>query len=552
MSEPNDNIRIGKKSALVPSRSHTYANNTPFYAAVPHPFQQYYMRHVRNWFQWYDGYVDWFHGHQSGVFSTKLAQTLLHKIANQVVGKRILFDDEDTSDVTTKAVDGDELNSLRFTEKWARDNNLTQKIKRGMEYAFAGGDSLIKVDSHKKELSVSTVRKDNYFGEWSDKGDPISVQMLVYTYTNMVKDKNTQYADLFYIFEERKYDEQRKPVWRLSVKRGTGHMVTTKNVDFSSVDYNDGDVEFRDLPRNVREKLVQEFPNIEIGKWESLPYKDLGVYMIKATEGVSFMPSLPFGESLLNGIIHILMSYDFYYSAFNTDMYMARGRVLIPKHMENPHENSGDYEHYTGLDSFYYERIPYVEIEDQKPVPIQFDLRAEDWKTVRNNLLQMVAMQIGISERDVATFIVPASEKPSAKEISADENATARFMEDKREMLQGTLDKLIDCVLDYYDFGNEKVYVKFSKVGLTNINDVINQVAIMKQNNLVDLKTSLEMIFFDKSQKQIDNMYNKIKEEMKEKQEQTNERKMTTDPLHETEEGFKRESTIRQTKKETE
>ncbi len=543
MNENNqDHIRIGKQSALIPSRTHTFANNTPFYAAVPSPFQQYYMRHVRHWFQWYDGFVDYFHNHQSGIYSTRLAYALLHKLAKLTVGKHLLFDDEGTPDTHFIKVNGRELNSLEFTEYWAKDNDLSQKVKQAKEWAYAGGDSLLKLDNYNKKLNVSVVRKDNYFIDCDFGGELSAASILIYTYTNMIQKSGSEYTELFYLFEERNYDSNNNPQWRLTIKKGTGHGVSYKNVDFHS-----GDVDFRDLPKHIREKLVKEYPNTQFGEWVKLPFKDLGLYLVKATNKVSFMPSLPFGESLLSGILHLLQGFDFEYSAWLTDVYLARGKVLMPQHMQQPNVLEDFNEHYSGMDTFLLQRIPYVSPESQAPLPIQFELRSEEWKNTRNNILQQIATNLGISERTVATYVVPASEKPTAYEISSDEDATAAFVEDKREMLQRVLDNMIETVLDFYDFGNEKVYVKFSKVGLTNINNLINQVSILKQNGIVDLKTALEMVFYDKTAKQIDNMYNAIRKENEEKMENKEKNEEMTNPVDKAIQESRNQSTMSQT-----
>ncbi len=501
--------RIGRHSALIPTRTHTWQANNAFYAIVPHPFKQYYINQVRQYFQWYDGYVDWFHNHDSGIFSTRLAYTVLHKLAEQTTGSKLLFDDEGSPDKHSIEIDGVKKNSLEFIEHWANERSLSTKATLAQEWAYVGGDSLLKLDNYDGKLNVSVVRKDNYFIDTGFDGELTAASMLIYLYTNMIREKDQAKEELFYLIEERKYDKDGNPKWRCTLRRGTGHMGTYKDVDLNSLEANE--INFRDVPRNIREKLKRDYPEITFGEWQELPFKDLGVYMVKASERVSFQPSLPFGESLLSNNLHICMSYDFYYSAFNTDLYLGRGRVLMPEHLQNPHDNDRS-DHYSGLDNFLFQKIPYVNPEAQSPTPLQFELRPEDWKTTRNNLLQTMATNIGISERTIATYIVPASEKPSAYEISSDENSTALFIENRRRFLKNALDKLIDNVLYFHEFGEEKVYAKFSKVGLTNINNIINQVTILRQNYLIDDRTALEMVFFDKTEKQIDNMLQKIEE----------------------------------------
>lgn len=519
MIEFDGNKRIGGQSALLPQLTHTYAGNSAFYAAVPHPYRDYYFRFVRQYFQWYDGFVPNFHNHHHGIFSSRLAYTVLHKLAEQTTGARILFEDN-----------GAHGEALRFMEDFSSKRSLSNKITQATEWAFAGGDSLLKLNSRDSELYVDVIRKDNYFMNTNFNGDTEAVSILLYTYTDMIQENQKDARRLFYLLEERKYEGE-TPVERLTIKQGTGDRITYKNVDFQSAD-----IEFKSLPRNVRERLTKEYPNVQFGEWGELPFKDLGVYVVKTTEKVSFAPSLPFGESLLSNNIHVLMSYDFYYSSFMTDMYMGRGRVLMPRQMQSPQNqdyNFGD--SFKGLDEFLLQRIDYVSPEEQKPLPIQFDLRSSEWKEIRTHLLQTMATNIGISERSIATYLVPASEKPTAFEISSDENSTASFVENKRPFIEKAVNELIKAVLDFYNFGDSDVVSKFSRIGLTNFNNVVNQVSILKQNGLVDERTALSMIFPDKNEQQLDAIQESLATERAEKKNlaQVNEIKTNEIEAHE-------------------
>jgi len=545
MSDQNDNVRIGKQSPLIPSRTHTYALNTSFYSAVPHPFQQFYMRHVRTWLAWYDGYVDWFHLPESGVFSTRFAYTIAHKLARITVGRKLLFDDEGKdSQHYINYEGGKDLSALQFTESWFSKNGGTDKLKQAVEWAYAGGDALLKLDNLKGgKLTLSPFRKDNYFYNTDSIGNVTAASILVYTTTNIIPDQQGETKELYYLFEERKLDNG-VPKWRLSIKKGTGHTLSHKTVDFQS-----GDEAFRDCPKHIREKFILEYPSIKFNEWMKLPFKGLGIFIVKNTENVSFAPSLPFGESIFTNMVHILMSYDFYFSAKETDVYLGRGKLMIPQHMQNPNTDVYDEGDYRGWDTFLMQKMPYVNPEEQKPIPLQFDLRPEDWERVRNNLIQEAAMSMGISERTLATFVVPASEKPSAYEISSDEDATAAFIEDKRDTLTHIMNELVSELLSFSGFKEDKVYVKFSRVGLTNQNNILNHVTMKRQNGLIDIRTALEELYPDKTEAQISVIYDRIKEEQQEKIQQNIQENVQEDSTVESEQTqqFREMSTLRQT-----
>lgn len=483
-------------SQLKPYKTYTYAANTPFYNAVPEPYRQYYMQHVREWLNWYDGFVGWFHGSagKRGVFSTRVAHSIVDKLSKQITGGRLLFDDPEAIDTEVKKYYGKERNAVDFAKAWSKKFGFTTKTTLAVKYALAAGDSVLKLNNKRGELYPEAIRKDNYFLNMDAEGNITKFSCLIYDMVKQVDAKNdSTKQEYYYIMEERAYADNGDPKARLTIKKGGAKGISYKDTDFHSAD-----VDFNDLTKGQRDELKEEFPKKTFGKWEKLTIKDLGVYMFKASEGVSFNPALPFGESILSNMIHLLMSYDFYYSAKMTDLYLGRGRVLMPRGVESA-TSDGQYD---VMEDMAYERIPYVNPNEQKPEPIQFDLRSQAWTEIRNNLLQEMALQIGINPRSLATFIVPSSEKPSAHEISTDEDETALFVENKRELNSPQINKMFETLLDFYNYNDSIVEVKFSQKGITNMTTLVNQTTLLKQNNLIDDETAVDRLYPDKSEQQ--------------------------------------------------
>jgi len=207
-----------------------------------------------------------------------------------------------------------------------------------------------------------------------------------------------------------------------------------------------------------------------------------------------------------------LQGYDYYYSNMILDQYIGRGRVLLPRPMQSPDtENTSVF---NGLDKTMYAMLDYVDPQKQKPENIQFNLRSEEWMKTRNNILQMLSMSIGISNRTIATFLDEGVEKATAREISVDD-ATSTWVENKRRMIKVPTNCMIDDMLDFHEFP-DSIQVRFSRVGLNNMNDAVQQNATMIQNGLTDDDTALRNIHVDKNDKQIEEM----KENIKNKQEQ--------------------------------
>ena len=512
-----DNERKIGNSPLKVNKTYTFATNSKFYTTVPSEYKQYYEQFVREWLRWYDGYVDWFHGSAigNGLFSTRIAYTLVSKLAKQITGGKVLFEDlEDGRGETKKiSIEKEEVNAKEAIEKWSKIQGFDNRLTKSVEWALAAGDSVMKLDAYKRgNLTVTPIRKDNYFLDTDFLGNIIKFSTLVHTMTAQVdsatgnREDNKQH---YFIMEERSYINN-SPHYRLSIKMGHNHGVNYKEGDFQSAD-----VDFKDLSKSLRDEIKKLYPDITFNKWTKLPLRDLGVYHLKATEGVSFMPSLPYGESIFSNAIHLLMSYDFYYSAKITDIYLGRGKVIVPRHMDNPASNDN---YYSTLSDMFYERVPYTDPSQQSPMPIQFDLRTDSWREMRNDLLQEFALALNLNPRTVASFAVPASEKPTAHEISVDQDETALTVEHKRELLETPLNAMIATVLEYYNFKDCEVLVKFSKMGQVNMAVMTNQVVQLSQNDLVDHKTALHMLFPDKTEKEIDIIIDRKKKEKDDKQ----------------------------------
>ena len=164
-------------------------------------------------------------------------------------------------------------------------------------------------------------------------------------------------------------------------------------------------------------------------------------------------------------------------------------------------------------------------------------MRADQIEKFEKLILRDVAMALGISERTLSNFLTDGSEKSTAREISVDD-ATSTFVENKRTLYRKPLNKLLQDVLDFYEF-DDKIIVRFSRVGLNNMNEVVTQMVTLKQNGLIDDYTAMNMIYVDKNEKQINDMIAKIEvqkeKELKMQQESEPEQKGTSDEDYEQE-----------------
>lgn len=340
------------------------------------------------------------------------------------------------------------------------------------------------------ELWIDTWRADECWSDIDFKGEVVRAKFLTAKYTKTVPREKGDETRNYYLVEERfratAHDAKQyrkdfaKKIERFevspelkvgacyakySVYELTGEVNNFNNVG-AGRPYN-----WDELPDDIKRSVREQYGTIQLNIPQLLPFSDIGVDMCKWTSFISNLPQLPYGESVVEKIQTYLFEYDFMNSCMNTDFYLARGRVLVPKSMQSPKPvnisgvaSVGNYNQ--GLDDFLYTKVEYSTTEDKKPESIQFDLRANEWLVARNHLIECISTAIGISPSTLASYLNDSSAR-TAREISSEESATALYVENRRKLLVKPLNSLIKRVLLFYGFA-DNVSVKFSKSGQTN------------------------------------------------------------------------------------
>ena len=145
---------------------------------------------------------------------------------------------------------------------------------------------------------------------------------------------------------------------------------------------------------------------------------------------------------------HTLL-YDYYFSAFNTDMYLGRGQVIMPAYMQK-RDAKGDAPggFYDGKRGFMFTKAPASpNPENDKPLPVQFDLRSADWKEIRDMIMQNIAINTRMNISTIASFLQDNTAQKTAREISTEESETALFVDDKREIIERPINEILRLVL---------------------------------------------------------------------------------------------------------
>lgn len=461
-----------------------WTNHSSFYAIYPRYYFTFANQWLRKWLAWFDGYVPGIHDGVSGIISTRLATTLCYRLGEQVFGGGLLYSNSAKTD--------DSKEALSFISgKWNDEADLDNQLLKAFILAGAGGTSYTKTNkSNDGELWVDSWRADQCWTDVDYKGNVNKAKFLISKYTKTVPSQDREQNQNFYLVEDRFYATRKDAKdYKKQFDKEIHSFKVAPNLHIGKSyvryqvfrlqgvvnDFNQGvdlgrALTWEELPKDIKDAIIDNYGTIKLNIPQKLPFIDLGVDMFKWTSFISNLPQLPYGESVIAKIQAYLFEYDFVNSAMNTDVYLGRGRVMIPKSLQSPTRQgvqngvTGGYNQ--GLDSFVFTKVDYASTEDKKPEAIQFDLRASEWVTTRNNLLESIATAIGISPSTIASYLNDNSNR-TAREISSEESATALFIENRRKLFSAPINNLIKRILLYYGY-TDCVVAKFSKSGQTN------------------------------------------------------------------------------------
>ena len=460
-----------------------WVRESSFYRTVPVYYRNFYQRLLRFWIDWYDGFVEQVHGRQDGVMSTRIAATIVQGAARKILRGGILFENADIPTLTDEEGVGKALSFI--SDKWAKDADFEATVEEAICDAFAGGTSFVKLNaSLSRGIWLDVYRADRAFATFNASGRVEYFRGFLNEYT---KDGDGENA--YTLVEERYFKDlpirKHVPVSVISVHRST--MTAPDNYSTAKCDW-------RYLPRGIRDKIKEDYGSILVGQERALPWSDhLGVEAFKNTRRIASLPGIEYGESLLANILSYMFSYDYYFSCLNTDMYLGRGRAVVPKGLANPKAKGQEYN--AGLDSFLFTKVEYQTTEDKKIEPLQFALRSAEWREIRNNLIESMAFATGLSVGTLASFLNDQSNR-TAREVSSEESATQEFCEAKRRQFTAPINRLLALVCDYYGF-IDRVVVRWSRAGMTNEMTRTENALAKYRDGAASLDTTLRELYPD-------------------------------------------------------
>lgn len=498
---------------------HTYSfvNNSVFYSMIPSYYREFMKRYVQNPLWWNDGWVPYFHNQDKGILSTRLAGAIVDRVARKVAGSRIMYKnvgelkDDKGSNVTRN-----------FIADWAEKVRFESALKRGIKYAAAGGTALLKTNKNADgDLWVESLRFDRFM---PTVDAATGLVRDVKCYLNFVidesKSKDGERTGAYCLIEHRYFGEyttvtgeviKNAALVEYEVSRAYGSITNGEFVGNSCER-----IKWVNLPDKIRKAFKDNYGTVRLDEPILMPFKDwLGCELMNWTDGITGMPGMPFGESLILKAIPFLQEYDYLTSVYGTEMYLGRARVMLSQGLDSGNNRAGLAGGWdSALNDQAFVRTPSVNPEDDKPLPIQFEIRSEALAKMRNNLLEAIAVNVGISPSTLAPFLQDSSAR-TAREVSTEENETAGFVADTRSVLETAINATLKHICEYYRALHpellDTVGIRWSQAGLSNPYMTTEMMTQQYNAGLISLKGAISALNPDEDEAQIDKLVEEAK-----------------------------------------
>ena len=483
-----------------------WVNNNEFYSMIPSPYLGFYQNWVRFWLQWADGYVPFIHGGQYGLLSSGIGTSIVNLVTDKVVSSGIMYKNARKPKYVKTNEEGKPVGQALdfFSNNWALETDFGNKVKQAIKFSYAGGFSLLKLNVTDGELWADCLRADKFYLDITQSGKIRRCVSILSFYNDMTN--NNKQGKKYGLVEERYYAkiglfETEIPVIEYKIYDSS---VQIQNLDVGRTNF----IAWEQLPGNVRKAFKEEYGDVKLNKPQALNgFNDLGIYLFKGSSDISNLPQLALGESILASITTYLYEYDHCNTAFNTDIYLARGRVLLPKYMQR-NEKSGSSP--SGFDDFLFTKLESANPEEGKPEAVQFNLRANEWKETRNFILENIASGIKISASSLASYLQGGSMR-TAREVSAEEDATTLFVENARLRHTPVINKIIAQVLRFYGYIDD-VEVRWSRAGMTNQTVLVETLTKAVTGGLISPQKAHALFNYDDDEEQQLEDYQKVEQ----------------------------------------
>lgn len=406
-----------------------YSINNPFYLYCQDYYRDYYSLYLAPCLQLADG-------------------TLTYKINNHTFSNQMYVSTIGNGLVKKLFANGIDFSTSpkakRIMLKWSKETHLLKELEKGWKFAFVGGTSLLKLNrSDTKKLYLTSHRIDTFYADTLPNGE--LTRVVIYQdliHTTIDSDSRTHYM----LVEERKYNNEGKAVVRHCVYKGSS-TIQTNGVDKPKIE-NVAQIGWTEIPSYIRRIIKDRYPSVIVDKEILLPFNsDLGCRLWTWTIDNPRVPDLPFGQPAGDILQSESRQYDQLKAFEEWEVRMAKAKATLP--IEYINQNDPMYQS-DALEDNFFTKIE-SNGENSSIERIQFNLRANDIRTQKENIIRDTALKLNVSCSTIASFLNEGSGAKTATEIVNEKTATDTFIKDQINLVKDDLNDLMTMVGRYLD-----------------------------------------------------------------------------------------------------
>ena len=418
-----------------------FVNNSTYYSQLNWQWQSYMETIVRPCLAYATASSDGIYGSS---LSTATGMAIVKGATRLIAGDKLFFN-------------GDDLSSKFLSDIWAPKVNFKRFLSRAVSFALGAGTSVIKwnMDEYGRS-SLSVSRVDRTLVEVNENSEVTDAVFFISLFTKQKNDAQ----NVYWLCEERKYNEagEKVIIYKVFVRGGIANSPVLPSPFQMGVPV-------QNLPANIRAELKRmgvPALNMEL----PLPaYDGLGVWLLAATSTNSCVPDAPFGDPLLYGCMDLLWSIDLVFSGSIVDVLNGEGKIIVPKQFLQdtlgrlqkmyPGANFSvttselkDYEDET----FVYVMPTGLDKDKMAPLPVQFDIRADQYGKMLELYERLAAVRAGYSPSSIFPYLTQDSSVKTAQEVTAQENLTSASVREAHEIMLPVFNRALAEVLQHDGF----------------------------------------------------------------------------------------------------
>ena len=437
---------IDQDTVSVKSRGLTnlfdYRVSNPFYLFAPCYYTNFYAMYLMPALALYNGTIDGVYDRASGFTTQRLLPSIMRGLSNLLFANGIDFSCANTT-------------SYAKIKEWAKNSKFLKTLKKGYVNCGAGGTVLLKINRNADgKLFVSQHRIDTFFVDVDSNNHISNAKIYIDMITNTVKqDANTgaETQTHYGLVEERYFNDKGMPCVKANVYRGSANLQTETLARPTNT--SNEKVDWEQLPSNVRSYIKQNYPSVIIGREQYLPFKDyLGCMIWTFTPDIPQIPNSPFGQPIGDILQTETLQFDQLKFFERNEVDLARARALVPEDYMNPDDPDNDN---TALSDRFYQKISTSNADNDKITPIQFQLRANDIRAEKENILKDIAVKLQLSASTVASFLNEGSGARTATEIVSERTKTDTWIKAQISNVRDDLNEFIGYIARYYNIIDE-------------------------------------------------------------------------------------------------